>query len=135
MHIPVYQLLTRRAGIPTLVLVDEENKIISRNARFVVANDVEGKVWTSRACLDLLYLHLVTLDGVDHLTLFSSVVRLSSSYPSTNLLSFCSVDFAVSTVHWKASLVVSMLLVHSVYLTQFNNVLLIRLTVMWLSMC
>lgn len=44
MHIPVYQLLTRRAGIPTLVLVDEENKIISRNARFVVANDVEGKV-------------------------------------------------------------------------------------------
>jgi len=31
-------------GIPTLVLVDEENEIISRNARFVVANDVEGKV-------------------------------------------------------------------------------------------
>ena len=31
-------------GVPTLVLVDEENKIISQNARFVVANDVEGKV-------------------------------------------------------------------------------------------
>ena len=31
-------------GVPTLVLVDEDNKIISQNARFVVANDVEGKV-------------------------------------------------------------------------------------------
>ena len=41
-------------GIPTLVLVDEENKIISHNARFVVANDVEGKVQTSTDCLDLL---------------------------------------------------------------------------------
>jgi len=30
--------------VPTLVLVDEGNKIISRNARFVVASDVEGKV-------------------------------------------------------------------------------------------
>jgi len=31
-------------GVPTLVLVDEENKTISQNARFVVSNDVEGKV-------------------------------------------------------------------------------------------
>ena len=31
-------------GVPTLVLVDEENKVISSNARFVVASDVEGKV-------------------------------------------------------------------------------------------
>jgi len=31
-------------GVPTLVLVDEENKIISQNARFIVANDIEGKV-------------------------------------------------------------------------------------------
>lgn len=35
------------------MLVDEENKIISRNARFVVANDVEGKVPTLAACIDL----------------------------------------------------------------------------------
>ena len=41
-------------GIPTLVLADEENKIISYNARFVVANDVEGKVWASATCLYLL---------------------------------------------------------------------------------
>lgn len=32
------------AGVPSLVLIDEENRIISRNARFVVANDIEGKV-------------------------------------------------------------------------------------------
>jgi len=31
-------------GIPTLVLVDVDDKIISKNARFVVASDVEGKV-------------------------------------------------------------------------------------------
>jgi len=30
-------------GVPTLVLVDEENKVISSNARFVVASDIEGK--------------------------------------------------------------------------------------------
>ena len=34
-------------GVPTLVLVDEENKVISSNARFVVASDIEGKVWMS----------------------------------------------------------------------------------------
>ena len=26
------------------MLVDEENKVISNNARFVVANDIDGKV-------------------------------------------------------------------------------------------
>jgi len=31
-------------GIPTLVLVDEDNKVISRNARFLIANDIDGKV-------------------------------------------------------------------------------------------